>query len=130
MTEHPIDAWHRHIRERDLAGLGLLLDDEILFYSSLVHTPQRGKRIALAYLKATFDLVVTVAAFRYTRNIIGQSDAAIEFEFDLDGVEVNGVKLLRWNAAGRITEIKLMMRPLRAMEAVQARFEKLLQAGR
>ncbi len=130
MTEHPIDAWHRLIRQHDAQGLELLLDEEILIYSSLVHTPQRGRRIAMAYMKAAFDLVGAVNAFRYTREIIGPTDAAIEFEFDIDGVEINGVKLLRWNPAGHITEVKLMIRPLRAMEVVQARFATMLQAGR
>lgn len=111
MTEHPIACWHRLARERDTTGLGSLVDEDAVFHSPVVHTPQRGKRLTVMYLSAAFQVFLG-PPFRYVREIVGGSDAMLEFETELDGILVNGVDIIKWNAAGRIVEFKVMIRPL------------------
>ena len=51
----PIDTlatWHRLVKERDVAGLDALLDDEAVFHSPVVHKPQVGKALTQKYLAA------------------------------------------------------------------------------
>jgi hypothetical protein len=68
-------------------------------------------------------------SFRYLREIVGERDAVLEFETEIDGVLVNGVDMLRWDDAGRIVEFKVMVRPLKAIQAVHARMaERLARA--
>ena len=129
MKEHPIAIWHRLVREQDPAGLDTLLDDDAVFVSPVVHTPQRGKRIATAYLSAAFQVFFN-PTFRYVREIVGASDAMLEFETEIDGVLVNGVDILKWNEAGRVVEFKVMVRPLKAIQLIHQRMAALLQAGR
>ena len=43
MTEHPLDTWHRLVSTQDPAGLNTLLAEDAVFYSPVVHTPQRGR---------------------------------------------------------------------------------------
>jgi hypothetical protein len=62
------------------------------------------------------------------REIVGNKDAMLEFETEIDGVLVNGVDLIRWNEAGRIVEFKVMLRPLKAINLVHQRMAALLQA--
>jgi hypothetical protein len=128
MTEHPIAAWHRLARDRNPAGLDALLDDDAVFLSPVVHTPQRGKRLVTAYLAAAFQ-VFGNSTFRYVREIVGATDAMLEFETEIDGVLVNGVDLVKWNDAGRIVEFKVMLRPLQAINIVHQRMAAMLQAG-
>ena len=55
----PIDTlatWHRLVKERDLAGLDALLDEEAVFHSPVVHKPQVGKSITKKYLSAAFQV--------------------------------------------------------------------------
>jgi hypothetical protein len=66
MTEHPLATWHRLVRTQDPAGLDALLADEAVFYSPVVHTPQRGKTLAAAYLSAAFEVFFS-PSFRYVR---------------------------------------------------------------
>ena len=40
---------------------------------------------------------------------------------------VNGVDILRWNDQGRVTEFKVMVRPLKAMQAIHQRMGEMLQ---
>ena len=129
MPDHPIAAWHELVRSRDPAGLEGLLDEDAVFVSPVVHGPQRGKRLAAAYLTAAFHVFLN-STFRYVREIIGPSDAMLEFETEIDGVMVNGVDIIKWNESGRIVEFKVMIRPLKAINLVHQRMAALLQANR
>jgi hypothetical protein len=81
-----------------------------------------------AYLRAAFQVFFN-PTFRYVREIVGPSDAMLEFETELDGVQVNGADLIRWNDAGRITDFKVMIRPLKAINLIHQRMAAMLQAG-
>ena len=128
MPDHPIAAWHELVRSRNPAGLEGLLDEDAVFVSPVVHSPQRGKRLAAAYLTAAFHVFLN-STFRYVREIIGPSDAMLEFETEIDGVMVNGVDIIKWNESGRIVEFKVMIRPLKAINLVHQRMAAMLQAN-
>ena len=125
--DHPVARWHRILEDRDIAALASLLHDDAVFLSPVVHTPQRGKRIVMAYLGAA-AVVLANPRFRYVREIVGPNDAMLEFETEIDGVSVNGIDLIRWDDAGRIVEFKVMVRPLKAIQAVHAKMGERLQA--
>ncbi len=127
MTEHPIAAWHRLVKERNPRGLDALLDADAVFHSPVMHTPQQGGKLTAMYLAAAFQVFFN-DTFRYVREIVGNKDAMLEFETEIDGVLVNGVDLIRWNEAGRIVEFKVMLRPLKAINLVHQRMAALLQA--
>jgi hypothetical protein len=120
-----VEAWHRLLRERDAAALHELLDADAVFHSPVVHTPQRGRALAAGYLGAAME-IFCAPEFRYVREIAGDSEAMLEFETLIDGVQVNGVDIIRWNDAGRIVEFKVMIRPLKAINAVHQRMAALL----
>ena len=139
MIEQVIDQWHRHLRGELPGGLDSLLDDDVVFYSPIVFTPQRGKVVTTLYLEAaaqTFpgDHGLGSAAgarpplggFRYTRTVAAGDTAVLEFETTMDGKYVNGVDIIRWNAEGRIIEFRVMIRPLQAVELVHERMAAML----
>ena len=128
-TEHPIDVWHRLVRSHEASGLATLLADDSVFYSPVVHSPQRGKTLVAGYLGAAFQVFFN-PGFRYVREIRGESDAMLEFETEIDGVLVNGVDLIKWNEAGQIVEFKVMIRPLKAVNLIHQRMAAMLEARR
>ena len=128
MKEHPLETWHRLVGTQDATGLGALLADDAVFYSPVVHAPQAGRRLAARYLCAAFQVFFN-PTFRYVREIVGASDAMLEFETVIDGVQVNGVDLIKWNDAGQIVEFKVMLRPLKAINLIHQRMAAMLQAG-
>jgi hypothetical protein len=128
MNAHPLEAWHRLVRNRDAAGLNALLAEDAVFLSPVVHTPQRGRQLAAMYLSAAFHVFFN-PTFRYVRELVGESDAMLEFETEIDGVQVNGVDLIKWNAAGQIVEFKVMLRPLKAINLIHQRMAAMLQSG-
>jgi hypothetical protein len=129
MEAHPLDTWHRLVRTQDPSGLPALLAEDAVFHSPVVHTPQRGRALATAYLGAAFQVFFN-PSFRYVREIVGPTDAMLEFETEIDGIGVNGVDLIRWNEAGQIVDFKVMIRPLKAINLIHQRMAAMLQAGR
>lgn len=129
MTEHPLARWHRLVRTQDAAGIDALLADDAVFHSPVVHAPQAGRTLVARYLGAAFHVFFN-PTFRYVREIVGSSDAMLEFETVIDGVQVNGVDLIRWNDAGLIVDFKVMLRPLKAINLIHQRMGAMLQADR
>ena len=129
MESTAISSWHNIVRTRDASGLADLLADDVVFYSPVVHTPQIGKAITTMYLSAALH-VFGNDSFRYIREVVGESDAVLEFETEIDGIIVNGVDMIRWNADGKITEFKVMVRPLKAINIIHQKMGEMLQARR
>lgn len=62
--------------------------------------------------------VLNAGGFTYVREVYGDSDAVLEFTTTLDGIHVNGIDLIHWNADGKIDDFKVMLRPLKAVNKV------------
>ncbi len=129
MPTDPIATWHRLLGQRDAAGLDDLLADDAVFYSPVVHTPQVGKHVTKAYLAAAFA-VFGNDTFRYVRELRSDRDAVLEFELEIAGIAINGVDMIRWNDRGQITEFKVMLRPLKAVNLIHEKMGAVLAAAR
>lgn len=124
-----IAAWHQLVKDQDAAGIPGLLADDVVFYSPVVHAPQSGKKITALYVMAAFKVFFN-PTFRYVREISGGHDAMLEFETEIDGIVVNGVDIIKWNSEGKITEFKVMVRPLKAINLIHQKMGEMLQAAR
>ena len=129
MPASALSVWHELVRSRDPRGLDALLAEDVVFHSPVVHTPQRGKPITLMYLHAAFHVLFN-DSFHYVREVVGPNDAVLEFEVDIDGIRINGVDMLRWNDAGQLTEFKVMLRPLKAVNLIHQKMGAMLAAGK
>lgn len=128
MNPHPIATWHHLVQAGDPSGLDRLLADDAVFVSPIVHAPQHGKALAKAYLSAAFKVFFN-PSFRYVREILGPTDAMLEFETEVDGILVNGVDIIKWSDAGQIIEFKVMIRPLKAVNLIHERMGAMLAAA-
>jgi hypothetical protein len=121
-----LDRWHAVVKTRDPAVLSALLADDVVFHSPVVHTPQRGHAITMVYLMGAMHVLNNVS-FRYERQIVGERDALLEFTTEIDGIQVNGIDLIRWGDDGRIVDFKVMVRPLKGMQILHQRMGEMLQ---
>jgi len=126
MSNDAVRQWHAIVASRDAAGLADLLADEVVFHSPVVHTPQRGKDITTLYLTAALH-VLGANDFRYVREIVGERDAALEFMATVDGIQINGIDLFRWNDDGRIDDFKVLIRPLKAVNLLHRLMGQMLE---
>jgi hypothetical protein len=128
MTINTLATWHQLVDDKNEQGLAALLSDEVVFYSPVVHTPQAGKPITTYYLTAAFR-VFGNDSFRYVRQLVGERDAVLEFQVEIEGVSVNGVDMIKWDDEGRIVEFKVMLRPLKALNLIHQKMAAMLQAN-
>ena len=140
MIEDVVAQWHAYLRGELAGGLDELLDDEVVFYSPIVFTPQRGKQITSLYLQAAAQTFPEDAAksspegigpggsFHYTKSVLGEDTAILEFETTMEGKYVNGVDIIRCKKAGRIIEFRVMIRPLQAVNLVHQQMAAMLES--
>jgi hypothetical protein len=127
MTIATLSTWHELVKSRNTRGLQSLLADDVVFHSPVVHTPQVGKAITIQYLSAAFHVFFN-ESFKYVREVTGPCDAVLEFQVEIDGISVNGVDMLKWDAEGRIIEFKVLIRPLKAINLIHQKMAGMLQA--
>jgi hypothetical protein len=82
-----IARWHRYLEGRLPGGLDELLADDVVFYSPVVYTPQRGRSVTTRYLEAAARTLAGGAggSFRYTKQVVSGDTAVLEFETSLGG---------------------------------------------
>ena len=130
-----LDRWHAHIAGELEGGLDALLADDVVFYSPIVFSAIKGKDMTKLYLSAagnTFSDAEKAssdngAKFRYSKEICDGNQMVLEFESQLDGKYINGVDIISWNDEGQITEFKVMIRPLQAVNAMHAKMKAMLE---
>jgi hypothetical protein len=139
VIEDVIAKWHLNMRGQLPGGLDELLDDDVVFYSPIVYTPQAGKAVTKMYLQAAGQTLPGDApatpsprgepggGFHYTKSVLAGDTAVLEFETTVEGKYVNGVDIIRCNDAGRIVEIRVMIRPLQAINLVHAQMKSALE---
>lgn len=110
--------WHRVLeagsRPDDLAAM---IHDDAVFHSPVVHTPQIGKSLVVAYLAAAGQ-TLGIPSFRYVRELVDGDNALLEFETEMEGIHVNGIDLITFDGEGMIKDFKVMVRPLKAVNKV------------
>ena len=126
MNRNTLEDWHKAAQARNPKLLDDLLADDVVFHSPVVHTPQAGKAITKLYLAAAMQ-VLGNQGFRYLREVVGERDAVLEFATELDGIQINGVDMIRWNDDGRIVDFKVMVRPLKAVNLLHQKMGEMLQ---
>jgi len=110
--------WHAYMEsEGDPAQLSALIADDCVFHSPVVHTPQAGKPVVMAYLLAAAK-VLGNDSFHYVRELVDGDEMMLEFVTELDGISINGIDIIRFGADGKISDFKVMVRPLKAINKV------------
>lgn len=125
----PITKWHEVVSTKNYQLLEEILDDNVIFYSPVVFTPQKGKEITKIYLSAAAE-VFEGNSFSYVKELIKDNEAALEFELELDETKVNGVDLITWNHEKKITEFKVFIRPLQAVNALHQKMGAMLESAK
>ena len=133
-----MERWYEHLRGRLEGGLDALLHPDVVFLSPIVFTPQEGIEITKLYLTAAGGTLGgdsdakgagenADGGFGYTKEIRQGNQAMLEFETSIDGKYVNGVDIITCDDDGMITEFKVMIRPLQAINLVHEQMKAMLE---
>lgn len=121
-----IERWLRVI-EGGQAGdtISDLLAEDAVFYSPAVFTPQRGRALAAAYLQAA-EQMFAGTDFHYVEKWFGDHSAVLHFAAEVDGLSLEGVDMIHWDDEDKITSVKVMIRPFKALQGVIGKMAELL----
>jgi hypothetical protein len=96
---------------------------DAVFRSPVVFRPCSGRDTVLRVLEAAERVLGASGQFHYVHQLEdGDARVAIlEFATEVDGREVEGIDKLTFDEDGRISELKVMLRPVSALQAVGGR---------
>ena len=114
MTGTGLQKWYGYMKSHDRAALWDLLHPDAVFKSPVVHTPQRGRDITFKYLSSA-EKVLGGPGFSYVGEWTSNDGAVLEFTNEIEGITINGVDIITFDASDRITHFKVMVRPLKAI---------------
>ena len=108
------------IDAKDMDAVEAMLADDVVFRSPVAFKPYPGKAITNAILRSVVEVFED---FRYVREIHdeGGRDHAYVFEAKVDGLEVTGCDFLVLDDEGKIVDFMVMVRPLKAAQALATR---------
>lgn len=125
--EHPIttqaEAWQRILTERSWDQLPDLLSDTVTYRNPSSFEALQGKDVLAAVLGAVFTVMQD---FTYLRSFAGTDGHVLEFSARVGDAPVFGVDILTFDAAGKVTDLMVMMRPAGTVLALAAEAGKLL----
>ena len=124
MTINTLELWHQTIDTKNIKNLDILLAEQVVLYSPVLHTPQKGKILTKMYLSDAFYVFVN-NTFKYVREVSNGNDIILEFEVVIDDIVVNGVDMMKVNDEGQITEFRVMIRPLKALNLIDRKSTRL-----
>lgn len=117
--------WHAVALSGNEAAISELLHEEAVFESPVVHTPQRGKPITLKYL-ASAGKVFGDTGFHYVGEWHAPNSLIMEFNAEIDGIAIDGIDMITWDDSGLITNFKVMVRPLKAVNMLHQKMGEML----
>ncbi|HEX7739312.1 MAG TPA: nuclear transport factor 2 family protein [Marmoricola sp.] len=125
-------SFREAVEAKNAEAMAALLADDVTFRSPVAFKAYEGRPITAAILAAVVEVFED---FHYVREIHDPEtgDHALVFEAKVEGLAVTGCDFLQYDAAGLITDFMVMVRPLRAAEALAqamgARFEAIQAAA-
>ncbi len=123
---NPLHFWHEFVKTGNTSILDRLLAEDVAFHSPVVWLPQKGKLLTKMYLVAAMN-ILGQEGFHYTKEIVSGRQACLEFETRIGEITVNGVDIITWNEDGKITEFKVMVRPVKALNIVWKKMAGMLE---
>ena len=124
-----VEKWHAYMDAPSAQALDDMLHEDCVFISPVVFTPQKGKAMTMKYLLAAGQ-VFDGTKFRYKKQTIADNRMILEFESEMGGKYVNGVDIIDFDDHGLITEFKVMVRPLQAVNMLWEKMGAQLEAAK
>lgn len=112
-----MSTFREAVESGDHEAIAGQLAENVVFTSPVAFKPYPGKVITAAILRGVLRVFED---FRYVREFESADgrDHALEFEAVVDGKKINGCDFLHLDADGKVDDLKVMVRPLSAANAL------------
>ncbi len=120
-----LEKWHAMVAESNLAELPSILHPKAVFRSPMAHTPYPSAQ-AVQLILGT--VVKVFEDFTYHRQFVdadGQN-VVLEFSAKVNGKELKGIDMVRFDEEGKIVDFEVMVRPMSGLQALGEEMGKRL----
>jgi len=115
-VQQTLAGWHACVATGKPDLLPPLLAEHIVFRSPFLQSPIPGPMAAYLVLTTVAQVFEN---FRYHREFVaGSHDVALEFSANIGKWQMKGVDLIKFDDDGRMVEFEVMVRPLKALQAL------------
>ncbi len=104
--------WIRIVVGRDWDALPRLLAEEVTYHNPAQSEPLRGKDAIVGTLRLVFSIFED---FEYARRFEGEEGHVLEFRGRVHDAAFTGIDIVRFDAAGKIVDLVVMIRPIAAV---------------
>jgi hypothetical protein len=123
--------WEAALAANDLDSMAAMFVEDAIFRSPAVFKPYQGR----ATIRGILGLVMQVFGPLTYTNVWSNERGGVVMQFatTVPGpdkrLEIEGVDIFQLDEQGRIAELRVMIRPLRGLQAVAAAMERLMGRG-
>lgn len=107
-----LDEWQRIFKTLDWDKLPDFLADDVTYSNPGEAMPLRGKRALVDSMRLSFSIFEN---FEYARQFSGEEGHVLEFRGSVGDVAFTGIDIIRFDHAGKVTDIVVMIRPVAAV---------------
>ncbi len=111
-----LPEWHRIVRERDLDALRGVLAPDVSIGPPPYWVKLNGEKLVHHLLGLVIE---TIDGFTYHREWQDGAELALEFTGRIGDLDLQGIDLISLDAANRIRNLDVLMRPVNAVIALQ-----------
>ena len=120
------DDFKAAVESRDPDAMREALAEDVVFRSPVVYKAYEGRDAAMFVLTAVFEVFQD---FAYIDRLEGESSAALVFRATVDGRELEGLDHLTFDSDGKVSELRVMIRPMTGLTAVAEDMRRRLEAA-
>lgn len=121
-----LDTWHDFVINKNHDNLSDFIDENATLYSPIVFLPIKGSFMVGMYLMAAAEIIGN-SDFKYVREVCDSENAMLEFVTKINGISVEGIDMIKFTKEGKLKEIKVMIRPLKAVNIVHEKMGEYLE---
>ncbi|MHA6494456.1 nuclear transport factor 2 family protein [Pseudomonas borbori] len=109
--------WHDLIAKNDLSALPGLLHPQVVFRSPMAFKPYAGAPVVSMILNTVSKVF---EGFTYYRELVSEDGLSVVLEFsaEVNGRELKGIDMIRFDEQGKIVEFEVMIRPMSGLQAL------------
>src|SRR4051812_6174891 len=118
-------TWHAMVAARDVTKLASIVHPDAVFRSPMAHAPYKS---AAALTLVLGTVIQVFEDFVYHRELFTDDGHSVVLEFSarIGDRQVKGIDLIRFDEAGKIVELEVMVRPMSGLQALGAEMAKRL----
>lgn len=114
-----LEAWHTLVEQKDFGSLESIVHPDAVFRSPMAFKPYGPAPALLLVLRTVITIFQN---FTYHRQFASEDglNVVLEFSAEVDGKQLKGIDMIRFDESGLIVEFEVMVRPFNALQALGA----------